>query len=57
MKKVFQSPAPISLGDIRQKFKHDGVLYPLQVFEANNFIDKNYATKYKEFRKKCQNQE
>ena len=38
------------------KFKEDGFIYPLQVFEDNLFNEKGYFKKYKEFRQSCENQ-
>ena len=47
---------PICLDEVCQKFMQDGVVYPLQVFKGNTFVDNGYVYNYKEFRRKCQKQ-
>ena len=51
---VSLSPSSVPLNHIREKFTKDGFVFPLQIFSDNSFLEKGYANKYKEFRKKCE---
>ena len=42
---------PVGLNEIRQRLTDDGVVYPLQVFDDNVFMENGYAEKYKTFRR------
>ena len=55
MNEIGQNPSslvPICLSDVRLNFVNDGVVFPLQLFEGNNFHENNYPAKYQEFRNK-----
>ena len=51
---VSLSPSSVPLNQIRENFTKDGFVFPLQIFPDNSFLEKGYAEKYKEFRKKCE---
>ena len=51
---VSLSSSSVPLNQIREQFTKDGFVFPLQIFPDNLFIEKGYADKYKEFRKKCE---
>ena len=40
--------------DIRSKYLKDGVVFPLKVFDDNEFDKLECVKKYQEFRKKCE---
>ena len=51
---VSLSPSSVPLNQVREKFTKDGFVFPLQIFPDNSFLEKGYADKYKDFRKKCE---
>ena len=51
---VSLSPSSVPLNQVREKFTKDGFVFPLQMFPDNSFLEKGYADKYKDFRKKCE---
>ena len=51
---VSLSPSSVPLNQVREKFTKDGFVFPLQIFPDSSFLEKGYADKYKDFRKKCE---